>query len=138
MNYYLVKYVKSLPNGFGGMTQGPVIKLLEKYKQDTGLTEHEKVHVRQWYAVLGVWLLLCTALTLCVSPNFWPAYGLAPSLHQLLYRLVRPYRRWSEVRAYRKQLAIGGYISDEFAVTSLVEKYDLGLSKDQARALLID
>ena len=138
MNYYLIKLVESLPNGFGGTAQGPLIKLLPKYQHDVGLIEHVKTHVRQWYAVLAIGLLFSTFLTLLVSPSLWPLYGLAPLSHQLLYKLVRPYRRWCEVRAYRKQIAIGGYASNEFAVTALVEKYALGLSVDEAKALLTD
>ena len=136
MKYYLIKLSQSLPNGFGGTAQGPLITLLAKYKDDVGLIEHEKTHVRQWYAMLGIGLLLCTLLMLLVSPYLWPLYGLAPVLHQLLYKFVRPYRRWCEVAAYRKQVAVGGYSSNEFAVTILVEKYGLDLSVDEARALL--
>ena len=138
MKYYLIKLAESLPNGFGGTAQGPLIKLLPKYQNDAGLIEHEKTHVRQWYAVLAIGLLLCTLLTLLVAPSLWPLYGLAPLLHPLLYKFVRPYRRWCEVQAYRKQIAIGGYASNEFAVTALVEKYDLRLGADEARALLTD
>ena len=137
MNYYWLKLVGKLPNGFGGTAQGPFIKLLPKYKDDVGLIEHEKTHVRQWYAVFGVGLLLCTLLTLLVSPSLWPLYGAAPFLHQLLYKFLRPYRRWCEVQAYRKQIAIGGYANNEFAVTALVERYDLNLSPNKAKALLL-
>lgn len=94
--------------------------------------------MRQWYAVLAIGMLLCTLQMLLVSLSLWPLYGLAPLLHQLLYKFARPYRRWCEVKAYRKQIATGGYASNEFAITTLVEKYDLGLSVDEARALLID
>lgn len=136
MKYFIVKYVKELPNGFGGTAQGPLIKMLSKYKGDTGLIEHEKTHVRQWYAALAIWLLLFALLSLVVSPVLWPVCGLAPLVHPVLYKLVRPYRQWCEVQAYRKQLATGGYSTGEFAVIALVEKYDLGLSVDKARALL--
>ena len=138
MKYYLIKHTEKLANGFGGMAQGPLIKILSKYKDDTGLIEHEKTHVRQWYAVLAIGLLLCTLLTLLVSPSLWLLYGLAPALHPLLYKFVRPYRRWCEVQAYRTQIKTGDYISNEFAVTALVEKYGLRLGADEARALLID
>lgn len=138
MNYYLIKYTENIANGFGGTAQGPLIKLLPKYQNDVGLIEHEKTHVRQWYVVMAIGLLLCTLLTLIVSPFLWPLHGVAPFLHQLLYKFLRPYRRWCEVQAYRKQIAIGGYASNEFAVTALVEKYDLGLYVDEARALLIE
>ena len=138
MKYYLIKWTNNLANGFGGTAQGPLIKILSKYKDDVGLIEHEKMHVRQWYVVMAIGLLLSTLLTLLVSPSLWPLYGLPPFLHQLLYKFMRPYRQWCEVRAYRKQIATGGYTSNEFAVTTLVEKYDLDLSIDEARALLID
>ena len=136
MKYYLIKLSESLPNGFGGMAQGPLIKLLPKYQHDVGLLGHEKTHVRQWYAVLAIGLLISTLLTLLVSPSLWPLHGLTPFLHPLLYKFVRPYRRWCEARAYLKQLATGGYTSNGFAVTALVEKYDLNLSVDEAKALL--
>ena len=137
MKYYLIKLSESLPNGFGGAAQGPLIKLLPKYQHDVGLLEHEKTHVRQWYAVLALGMLVSALLALLVSPTFWIGCAVAPSLHPLLYKFARPYRRWSEVQAYRKQIALGNYISTEFAVTALVEKYDLSLSVDEARALLI-
>ena len=138
MKYYLIKYEKILSHGFGGTAQGPVIKLLPKYKNDTGLIEHEKAHVRQWYTVLAIGLLLCTLLTLLVSPSLWPLYGLALFIHQLLYKFVRAYRRWCEVQAYRKQIETGGYADNDFAVTALVEKYGLRFSANEARALLTD
>ena len=84
MKYYLIKYIEKLPSGFGGVAQGPLIKVLSKHKGDIGLLEHEKTHVQQWYAVLGFALLLSTLLTLLVSSALWPVYGLAPVLHQLL------------------------------------------------------
>ena len=138
MKYYIVKYTESIDEKYSGAAQGPLIKLRPKYKDDTGLIEHEKTHVRQWYAALAIWLLLCALLSLAVSPSLWPLCGLAPLVHPVLYKLVRPYRQWCEVQAYRKQLATGGYSTGDFAVIALFEKYDLGLSSDQAKALLFD
>lgn len=97
-----------------------------------------KTHVRQWYAALAIWLLLCALLSPVVSPVLWPVCGLAPLVHPVLYKLVRPYRQWCEVQAYRKQIAVGGYLSNDFAVAALVEKYDFKLSAGKARALLFD
>lgn len=138
MNYFLIKHTERLPNGFGGTAQGPFINLLVKYKDDIGLIEHEKNHVRQWYGVLAIGVLISTLLTLLVSESLWPLYGLAFFLHQLLYKLIRSYRRWSEVQAYRRQVSVGGYTSNDFAVIALAEKYDLDLSVDEAKALLFD
>lgn len=136
MNYYYIKYTEKLASGVGGTAQGPFIKILPKYKDDNGLIEHEKSHVRQWYFGLVFGLLLCTLLALFVSSSLCPLFGLALVLHQLLYKFVRPYRRWCEVQAYRKQIAVGDYTSNCFAITALVKKYDLGLSFDEAKALL--
>lgn len=136
MKYYWISYTKKLANGFGGTAQGPLIRLLPKYKDDVGLLEHEKVHVRQWYVLLTLVLLLSALVILMVSSSLWPVCGLALVSHQLLYKFVRPYRHWSEVQAYRRQIGIGGYASNEFAVNALAEKYDLNLSADEAEALL--
>ena len=138
MKYYVINFTEKLPSGFGGTTQGPIIKILPKYKDDAGLLEHEKTHVRQWYAVLAIGLLFSTLLTLLVSPCLWPLYGLAPVLYQLLYKFVRPFRRWCEMRAYRKQIKTGGYTNNDFAANALADKYTLGLSVADARALLND
>lgn len=133
-----IKYTENVIPGFAATTKGPFIKMLPIYKYDAGLLEHEKVHVRQWYALLAIGVLISTLLTLLVSLSFLPLYGLSLFLHQSLYKFIRPYRRWCEVQAYRKQIAVGGYISNDFAVTTLVEKYDLNLSADEAQALLFD
>ena len=133
-----IKYTENVIPGFAATTKGPFIKMLPIYKYDAGLLEHEKVHVRQWYALLAIGVLISTLLTLLVSSSFLPLYGLSLFLHQSLYKFIRPYRRWCEVQAYRKQIAVGGYISNDFAVTTLVEKYDLNLSADEAQALLFD
>ena len=138
MKYYWIKWTGKLTKGFGGTAQGPFIKMLEKYKGDSGLIEHEKVHVRQWYIVLGFGLLLSAMLTLLLSLSLWPLLGLAPFLHQQLYKVIRPYRARCEVQAYRRQIEVGGYISNEFAVRMLVEKYDLGLSEKEVRTLLFN
>lgn len=94
--------------------------------------------MRQWYAAMAIGFLLGALLTHVVSSSLWPLFGLAPLAHPMLYRLVWPYRQWGEVQAYRKQLVTRGYGDNEFAVIALVEKYDLGLSADEAKALLFD
>lgn len=133
---YIVKITENIKDGFAGEAIGPLIKLRPKYKDDNGLKEHERTHVRQWYFCLTVGLIVSVMLTSSVSPSLWPLFGLAPFLHQLLYKFVRPYRCWCEVQAYRVQIAVGGYVNNDFAVAALVEKYGLGLSADKAKALL--
>jgi len=136
MRYFLLIHTDNIPEKFGGESYGPLIKIRPKYEGDQGLLEHEKVHVRQWYSVFVLGLMACSAMTLLVSASWWPLYCVAPLLHQLLYKYGRPYRRWCEVQAYRKQIATGGYASHEFAVIALVDNYDLKISCDKARDLL--
>lgn len=59
------------------MAIGPVIKILEKYRDDRGIYEHELLHVKQWLFTLGI--------------------------HSLLYLLVPRYKLWAEVQCYREQ-----------------------------------
>ncbi|MFW0755462.1 hypothetical protein ACN1C3_12040 [Pseudomonas sp. H11T01] len=137
MNYYFLKYADNLSDKFGGEKYGPLIKIRPKHKEDPGLLVHQKTHVRQWYTVMATLLVIAVAGWMSVTPLFLSLAGLAPFGHQLLYRYVRSYRRWCEVRAYH-QIAAGGYTNKEFAVNALVEKYDLGLNINEARALLSD
>lgn len=138
MKYYIVKYTDDLAPGFAGATQGPRIKIRPRYQDDHGLLEHEKTHVRQWYVLTGLGLVIAVALAVLVSPAFWSAVLVTPCLHTLLYKFLRSYRQWCEVQAYRKQSALGGYANSDFAVTALVDKYDLKLSATEAAALLAD
>ena len=68
LQYYLIRVTEKIGSGFGGTAQGPIIKILPKYKDDEGLLEHERVHVHQWYAALALGLLISTLLMLLVSP----------------------------------------------------------------------
>lgn len=136
MKYFVVRYTNELPDQFGGLASGPLIKIRPKYASDQGLLEHEKVHVRQWYG--GLLLVAALALVLAVGVAV-PCGGLAvfaPFAHGLTYKYCRRYRLWCEVRAYRQQLALGAVVSHEFAVTALVQKYDLHLDRQEATALL--
>jgi hypothetical protein len=103
----LVIYTDKLPKDWqGGVTQGPVIRLRPKYKDDPGILAHELVHVRQWYLTL--------------------------TLHSLLHLLVPRYKLWSEVQAYREQAK--HYAEDrrpQFA-EFLASRYGLDITASQA------
>jgi len=77
MRYPLTFYVDSLPPDVGGCANGPVIRILEKYKDDEGIYQHELVHVKQWFMTFG--------------------------LHSLLYMWLDWYKLGSEIEAYREQ-----------------------------------
>lgn len=106
---YLTFYVDSLPDGFAGKANGPVIRILKKYKDDQGLLAHEKVHVRQWWMTLG--------------------------LHSILYLLSDRYKLWAEVEAYKEQLKHTPSSALQFA-GFIAEKYGLDVSVNKALELL--
>jgi len=107
-----VFYVRWLPFGAGGVSWIVAIFILEKYRADEGLHQHELTHARQ------AWRLLLVG-------------------HALLYLFYAPYRQWAEVEAYRVQIAVyGPGRSIDFAVKALATKYQLGISEDGASALL--
>ena len=93
-----------------GRTIGPIIFIHPKYQRDAGLMAHQKVHQRQWLRTLG--------------------------LHSILYLIIPPYRLSCEVEAYRAQLRYyGGDKADQFA-EFIATKYNLKISKDEAKRLL--
>jgi hypothetical protein len=110
MNYPLVFYVDSLPNGFGGMAHGPIIRILERLRGDEGIRQHELVHVRQWLFTLG--------------------------LLPILYYFIPKFRLWCEVQAYKKQMK---YYADDRSwrfAGSIATKYRLDITQEQAHQLL--
>lgn len=136
MKYYSLKFVDSMPSGFGGKAWMWKIKILERYRNDKGLLEHEKWHVRCWYCCLAaVWSVAAT-MYFCGPADWWlPFLLLGPWAHGVLYRNKR-FRKWSEVKAYRIQLKAGSYHSPQFAVDALMHKYSLGMSERRAREAL--
>jgi hypothetical protein len=74
----MILYVDTLPDGFAGKANGPIVRILETHRGDAGLHAHELCHVRQWWRTLG--------------------------LHGILYALFDSYRLDAEVEAYREQL----------------------------------
>lgn len=99
----LTFYVKSLPPDVGGTANGPVIQILEKYRDDKGIYWHEVEHVQQW--AIGT-LVGCAALAaICrLIPEIpWQVIILGTALHPLLYKLLPDYRLWAEAQAYKEQ-----------------------------------
>jgi hypothetical protein len=111
VNYPLVFYVDTLPQGFGGMAHGPIILILERLRGDEGISQHELTHVKQWLFTLGLLPLLY------LTPRF---------------------KLWCEVRAYRKQLQ---YYADDRSwqfAGFIATKYGLDITQEQAHKLLLD
>jgi hypothetical protein len=106
MTYPLTFYVDSLPDGFSGTANGPVIRLLKSHKDDIGLYQHELEHVKQWFRTLG--------------------------MHSFLYLLSDRYKLWSEVQAYKVQS--GYYAEDRRAMFArfIATRYNLSITEADA------
>lgn len=110
MKYPLVFYVESLQGTRAGEARGPVIRILEAYRDDAGILAHEMVHVKQWFRTLG--------------------------LHSFLYILSDDYKLSAEVEAYKEQMT--HYPGDRRPLFAkfLSERYDLSITPEAALELL--
>ena len=136
MKYYKLKYTDNIKDGFGGLASMWKIKILNKYKNDVGLLEHEKFHVRCWWYCLAITWALAVAMFFIGTHGWWISFLIAgPGVHSLLYR-NKYFRKLVEVRAYKIQLKKGSYSNADFAVRALTGKYKLGISETRAKKLL--
>ena len=93
--------------------------------------------MRQWFAWFAGGGVVALLLVLLGMPAYAsPVLALGASGHGLLYQLSRRYRRWAEVRAYAVQA--GCYADDRRPTLAahLAEHYGLGITPEQALALL--
>jgi len=91
---------KLIPKGFQAMSLWPFIFVLPEHSSNTGLIEHELVHYRE-----QAW----------VAPIWWVRYLCSKS-----------FRQAAEVRAYKRQIEVGG-ITKEWAAVMLLS-YNLGIT----------
>ena len=94
---------------FTAETYGPFIFIRPRAKDDVGLLEHEKTHVKQFW-------------------RSWGTFGLA-------YFFSKTARLRYEAEAYREQLKYSPGKEDLYA-SFLVTKYNLGITQEQALAAL--
>ena len=113
MKYYILIYTDNIKEGFGGMANAFTIRIRPKYKNDIGLLEHEKVHVKQFWRTLGIYCIL--------------------------YPLSKEYRLKSEVEAYRKQLEFceDKKYSRMLFADNISTKYKLDITKVRAYDYLL-
>ena len=158
MRWPLTFFTDALPEGRAGVTQGPVIRIRPRYRNDEGLYRHEYAHVKQFFvmwAVLmavnvplawlaaGWWLPFASAAavepwTVAVTVVAWCSAG-----HPLLYLYSRRYRQYAEAAAYREQTrwpdGQGGQLSlDDAAARLALPLYNLGITAEQAKAALLE
>ena len=133
---YLTFYTDNLPPNTGGTAQGPVVKIKNKYKEDAGLHAHEYTHVKQWYRMLGAWLVMVAIATVATFDLY--GYLLAElsvagiGLHGLLYLVFSRYRLMAEAEAYAAQVKPDKSDLDLMAYR-LSMGYDLGISVTEAK-----
>lgn len=128
-----IPHILKYDDGEGGRQMGPLIRINEKYRDDTGLLAHEVEHVKQWWIVS----IICAVLWLLFVPlsGLGLAFAWLPfAAYHLLYQ-VPAVQKWIEVRCWRVQLS---YTPDrvDAAARLLSTKYDFKMSYDEAvRAL---
>ena len=96
----LVFYTDKIKEGFGGVTNGPIVRIRKKYENtDEGLLQHELTHVKQWYRTLMT--------------------------HPIWYGLSQSYRLNAEIEAYKKQASYYRYDASGWMIDALCTKYGL-------------
>lgn len=99
-----------IPSRYSGFTLGPLILIRPKNRDDVGLLEHEKVHVRQFWRTLG--------------------------LSGIGYMFSKRLRLKAEVEAYREQLKHYAVDRKPLFAHYLATKYNLGITQEEALLLL--
>tara|TARA_R110000787_G_scaffold49526_1_gene118677 strand:- start:459 stop:902 length:444 start_codon:yes stop_codon:yes gene_type:complete len=118
------------------------IRLNPKYKDDAGLIAHEYTHVKQWYAGLGVGLILTLAIYLLSDRVDYTFYSvlLGPFWKGLAYTFIKPCRLFLEVAAFAKQISIEPKEHREYYIKayakSLVDNYNLSITEEVAERKL--
>lgn len=128
--------VPSLPNGVGASSSGPVIRILEKYKDDEGVYQHELRHVNQWLVVSALFAAVIATVLFCTGSSDWFNLAFAFAADPLLYTLIPMYKLHMEIDAYRVQAL---YYEDDrlprFA-QFIATRYGLNVSEDEALKML--
>jgi hypothetical protein len=136
MIYPLTFYVKSLPPDVGGCANGPIIRILEKYRNDEGIYRHELLHVKQW-AAFAILSLPLAYLLFHFGLFDWMGLSILPiAIHAALYRLVPAYRLWAEVSAYRVQAKYYPDDRSKLFAHFVAKYYDLKVTEAEVHALL--
>lgn len=101
---YMLIPTRFIPKSFDAITLWPLILIRPECLHNTALIEHEIVHYRE-----QAW----------IAPVWW-----------LRYLLSRKFRLAAEVRAYRRQIELGGITQAQAAL--MLTQYRLGITHVQA------
>ena len=94
--------------GFSGFSLWPFIFVRPEHRSDIALIEHELVHYREQAWIMPVWVML--------------------------YLVSRKFRLAAEVRAYNRQIELGGVTREQAAHALL--SYRLGITYGKAMQAL--
>ncbi|MDB5742418.1 MAG: hypothetical protein JWR68_733 [Polaromonas sp.] len=97
-----------VPKGFSACALWPFILVRPEHRHNDALIAHELVHYREQAWIMPAWVLL--------------------------YLVSRRFRLAAEVRAYRRQIALGGVTREQAAHALL--SYSLGISYGKAMQAL--
>ena len=98
-----------VPKGFSACSLWPFILVRPEHRRNIALIEHELVHYREQAWIMPVWVLL--------------------------YFVSRRFRLAAEVRAYKRQIELGGVSLEQAAQALLC--YRLGITLDKAARALV-
>lgn len=131
MKYYSLKY-KHLRERLGSQHMWKIV-IQPGHEHDTGILEHEKLHVRQWYATMAVVALIGALLAWCVHPAFLIVVAWSPWAFSVLMRSAW-FRRTMELAGYKKQAEYGDITAARRMVETLVR---MGVSRKRAEKALL-
>ena len=97
-----------IPRGFSAASLWPIILVRPEFRSETALIEHEMVHYREQAWIMPIWVLL--------------------------YLVSRKFRLAAEVRAYTRQIELGGVTREQAAHALL--SYRLGINYERAMQTL--
>ena len=97
-----------IPRGFAACSLWPFIFVRPEHRNDIALIEHELVHYKEQAWITPVWVIL--------------------------YLVSRKFRLAAEVRAYTRQIELGGVTREQAAHALL--SYRLGITLDSAMRAL--
>jgi hypothetical protein len=127
-----------VPAGFDAITLWPVILVRPGQRGNIPLIEHELVHYREQ---APSWLCTVALIGICLGaglPIYWWLIPLSimanPAVWGLRYLLSKKFRLAAEVRAYRRQIELGGITAGQAA--QMLTRYRLGITLAQAQEAL--
>jgi hypothetical protein len=131
----IIRYTDDMPAWMGGYAKWFYIAIRPKYRDDKGIHEHEKEHVKQWWLTTILAAVIIGAI--CYRTGYSYAYmGFSVSVFQILYLVIPWFKLQMEVEAYRQQLK--HYADDRVPLFAkfIATKYDLKITAEEAEQLL--